>query len=439
MIPLFDKICTGSKFDAAVHYLVAKAAIPTFNRKIETDFKKYTFEETAKRIESDAYSCPCVVHRSEGGYLKQVQVYDTNEVKDALKHFLHTRFLFMNGIHQAPDHLVNPIMLDHFIQIGCLDVDYECQFPLARLMFAISSHIRELCSKPLNLEVKEYSDIRPTPRELAEFIIREEMKFYEDSSPDVRHPTSDSRERIIIHDSDTFDALWMNGGYKLKGTRISLEIKEVVTESASSDEQRLDSRKDNSCPTTPSPLPSDVPKILKEGEGQGIIANKGKTPVEGEQTPRVKVEQVRGSSLLRSSPQVDQISPRQIFKRRREDRDQEAELSPIKRPRLASPVNLDSVSIFARQPQFTERQSEPESSPVPMLGDQAFPMAGLESPSSLSDAILNDRTGELIGTPLRLSHFARSPGLSPSPTRANSGIMHALGLLTPSEDYDYDP
>ena len=207
-----DNPMPGPNFDAALHYLLGNESLPTFNQaipKTSTELISSVFEDEVVRdgfLLNDAYRKPAI---PESATVQDV----TGELKNAMYHYLYMRFLYKNRIYQAPPSTFDSRTMDRLYQIGALDYKKEIDFPLGYALLSASSLSRfyTVTSIPAPWDIKNANTgkwtinlvdhIRPTPRELAQFIAREERIRFQNSSVPVGPYMEAAAARMFIGDS----------------------------------------------------------------------------------------------------------------------------------------------------------------------------------------------------------------------------------------------
>ena len=241
-----DAIKPGPEFDASLFYLLERKKLPTFDSKLQKEVVPhlYTSSELCNKIACDALLFGAVRPQQDPSPSSQKDVQDlTKEVKEAVMHFLYLRFLYLNGIYDSPSRTMDDVIIDHIYQIGCLDFDHECQFPLARALFSTSAirrwyrnrgeknPFKERLPEPRKWTVDVNASIRPTPRELADYIAGEEGKRFADMYYAVKPYRLSALERPLVHNPQKLDELWIKksdlGGFGVSRDNVTFKQAEM--------------------------------------------------------------------------------------------------------------------------------------------------------------------------------------------------------------------
>ncbi|PAV18155.1 hypothetical protein PNOK_0664100 [Pyrrhoderma noxium] len=239
-----DNPIPGPNFDGALHYLLGNESLPTFNQaipKTSTELISSAFEDEVVRdgfLLNDAYRRPAI---PESATVQDV----TEELKNAMYHYLYIRFLYKNRIYQAPPSTFDSRTMDRLYQIGALDYKKEIDFPLGYALLSASSLSRfyTATSIPAPWDIKNANTrkwtinlvdyIRPTPRELAQFIAREERIRFQNASVPVGPYMEAATARMFVGDSNVLTEMWVkrscgrHGVQNLNGMQIPNEAVEV--------------------------------------------------------------------------------------------------------------------------------------------------------------------------------------------------------------------
>ena len=144
----------------------------------------------------------------------------TDKLREWVHDFLYLRYLDMNHIYEPPSKKFEVTAMDYLATAGLIDIERECEFPLGRAMLAASLHVRERRQRgetdaaghvypPLRKwTIRQWSGIRPTPYQLARYILERENERFAYKTKAVYPYVVPLDTRIVVKDKKAFDKSW---------------------------------------------------------------------------------------------------------------------------------------------------------------------------------------------------------------------------------------